>query len=260
MARKRKPRALRLAGATKPDQSTQDAIFELLLGRILSGALQAGSMLPSERELSSSCKASRNTVREAIRRLEQLRLVSTRHGQGASVQDFRRTGTVELLGAYLQYGQDPREQATVVLDLLGPRLQMAEQLITLAIERATPADLEVLDWVAVSGRDAELAKDVVGVAAAQDRWLDALVNAAHSIPLRWTANPLLAALNDLLRRQPLLMPLEPSFTSYATAVVEAFRRRDLARALAACREFHEGADQALRYTLNAMLAEERTPT
>jgi hypothetical protein len=89
------------------------------------------------------------------------------------------------------------------------------------------------------------------VAAAQDRWLEALVDAAHSVPLRWAANPLLAAVRDLLERLPHLMPLEPSFTAYTRGVLDGLRRRDVDAALQATRHFHVVADQNLRAALSA---------
>ena len=49
-------------------------IYTVLQGRILSGALPAGSRLPAERELAAEFNTNRNTLREAIRRLEQDRM------------------------------------------------------------------------------------------------------------------------------------------------------------------------------------------
>ena len=256
MATKRRKRR----GAERPaGQPTRDALHEALLERILSGELPAGGRLPSERELSATYKASRNTLREAIRRLEQARLVSTRHGQGVTVLDWRRTGTLELLGAYFQYSRQDGERAAVLLDLLTPRLHVVEQLVLLAAERATPEDLQVLARAAVGGEAAERAGDQAGVATAQDRWLEALVDAAHSIPLRWAANPLLAAVRDLLERQPALMPLEPSFTAYATAVLDGLKRHDARAAVIAARAFHEASDRDLRAMLGPLTTEAAVP-
>jgi DNA-binding FadR family transcriptional regulator len=130
-------------------------VYEALLERILSDGLKPGERLPSERELSATWKASRNTLREAIRRLEHARLVSTRHGQGVTVLDFRRTGTLELMGAFLQYAKDDAERAAVLLDLLEPRLHIIEQLVVLAARRATAEDLELLAAAAATGEAAE---------------------------------------------------------------------------------------------------------
>lgn len=65
---------------------------------ILDGDVEPGDLLPPERALAQSFRVTRNTVREALRRLEQLRLVSIRHGSGARVQDYLTTAGVELVG------------------------------------------------------------------------------------------------------------------------------------------------------------------
>ncbi len=242
-------RGKRAGPRVEPGQATRDALYEALLERILSGQYAAGGRLPSERELSATWKASRNTLREAIRRLEQARLVSTRHGQGVTVLDFRRTGTLELLGAFFQYARDDAERARVLLDLLAPRLSVVEQLVSLAVERATEEDVEALARAAAGGAMAEAQADRAALSAAQDGWLEALVDAAHSLPLRWAANPLLAAVRDLLTRLPHLFPLEPSFTAYTKGVVAGIQARDAKAALGAARVFHLGIDEQLRRAL-----------
>lgn len=239
----------RTGPARLPGQSTRDAVYEALLEAILSGQFAPGERLPGERELSARWKASRNTLREAIRRLEHARLVSTRHGQGVTVLDFRRTGTLELLGAFFQYARDDGERAQVLLDLLEPRLHVIEQLVALAAQRATPEDLRALEAASAQGEAAEATQDPAAVARAQGTWLEALVDAAHSVPLRWAANPLLQAVRDLLERLPHLMPMDPSFTAYTRGVLDGLRRGDASAAVAATRHFHLVADDNLRAAL-----------
>src|SRR5574341_1094738 len=70
-----------------------DTIFAELRRKILSGELKAGERLSGERELAIKYGTNRNTLREAVRKLEQARLVTVRHGQGVTVADFRRTPT-----------------------------------------------------------------------------------------------------------------------------------------------------------------------
>jgi GntR family transcriptional repressor for pyruvate dehydrogenase complex len=69
-------------------------IYEDLRGRILSGETRA---LPSERRLAEDLGASRHAVREALKRLQQARLVSISHGGATRVRDWRRHGGLELL-------------------------------------------------------------------------------------------------------------------------------------------------------------------
>lgn len=55
--------------------------------RIEKGELSGGDQLPTELDLRSTYNASRNTIRDAIKRLANLGLVETRPGQGTFVTD-----------------------------------------------------------------------------------------------------------------------------------------------------------------------------
>jgi DNA-binding FadR family transcriptional regulator len=90
-----------------------DQIVEDLREQILSGELPDGSRLPAERELAAHYDVSGPTVREAIRVLTAMGLVSTRNGSRttvtaqadtllamsiASVVQFEKVGAAEVLG------------------------------------------------------------------------------------------------------------------------------------------------------------------
>jgi GntR family transcriptional regulator len=66
-------------------QPMYQQIAEDLRKQIDSGVLPRGSQLPTELELRTRYKASRNTVRDAVKRLISLGLVQTRPGQGTFV-------------------------------------------------------------------------------------------------------------------------------------------------------------------------------
>jgi DNA-binding FadR family transcriptional regulator len=68
-----------------------------LQGEIFNGTLKPGDRLPAERELAQSHRANRNAVREALKRLEQIGLLKTRHGSGTTVQNYLETGSLETL-------------------------------------------------------------------------------------------------------------------------------------------------------------------
>src|SRR6266852_4889305 len=61
-------------------------VAEQLRDAILDGRFRAGTKLPPERELAAEFRVNRTSVREAIKVLEGLRLVSVRQGDGATVQ------------------------------------------------------------------------------------------------------------------------------------------------------------------------------
>jgi DNA-binding FadR family transcriptional regulator len=80
-----------------PRMSLSDAVFAQLRDQIVSGALQPGAPLPAERVLCEQLGVNRGAVREALRKLEQARLVSIRHGGTSRVLDFRTSAGMDLL-------------------------------------------------------------------------------------------------------------------------------------------------------------------
>jgi DNA-binding FadR family transcriptional regulator len=229
-----------------------EELFELLRARILAGEIAAGSRLPPERELAVRYGTNRNTLREAIRRLEQAKLVTVRQGQGVTVADFRSVGGIELLGPFVEHVSDPVERAQVVLDLLEPRAKVIDFLVERAAQSARSADEPALHATEIKVRAAEAARDATAYILAQHAYLDALVDAAHSLPMRWVANPLLGATRDLLLRQSHMMLWSPSFADMAAEVNAAIALNDVERARAACARFHHEVDAVLRVLLTPL--------
>ena len=60
-------------------------IADDLIGRIRSGALGVGERLPGELQLMQDYSASRHTIREALRGMEELGLIERRRGLGTRV-------------------------------------------------------------------------------------------------------------------------------------------------------------------------------
>jgi DNA-binding FadR family transcriptional regulator len=241
------------AQAAPRDAQRTETLYITLLRRILSGELLPGSRLPSERELADTYGTNRNTLREAIRRLIQADLVAVRHGQGVTVRDFRKTASLDLLGAFLAYGTDAREKARVVLDLLAPRVHVAEMLVSLAAVSSTDEDLERQNEIIAALTIAESDLDARAHADAQIEWLEAIIDCTHNMPVRWTANPMVAALRDVMLRYPSLVVFSPSYASYAADVSAACAARDRDVAVAATRAFHHQVDRKLRKALLPLL-------
>lgn len=234
------------------NQNIAQQIFEDLQRQILGGKLSPGERLLGERELAAKYGTNRNTLREAVRKLEQARLVSVRHGRGVTVADFRRTGTPELLSPYLQAGPDLGEVAEIIGDVLEPRILLLEYAARLAVRRAEPADVERLSDIGDLLIAAFEAGDAAVVARGFQRWLDVLVEAGHSVSVRWIANSLFDALRDTLERFPNLWVLEPTFPDYLTGLVRALREGDEEAAAATTRNYYERVDRQLMTLLHAL--------
>lgn len=64
------------------------SVQDFVKNYILDNNLRAGDPLPPETELSKQLGVSRNSVREAVKALESLGVLETRHGSGLFVRDF----------------------------------------------------------------------------------------------------------------------------------------------------------------------------
>jgi GntR family transcriptional regulator, transcriptional repressor for pyruvate dehydrogenase complex len=225
-------------------------VYRDLTRQILSGALSPGSRLPGERELALHYKTNRNTLREAVRRLEQTRLVTVRHGQGVTVSDFRRTGTMELLSPLLESTTDYAELAMIVRDLLPARLIVIEFAARLAVERADRGDIERLRDITDLLVSAAEIKDTNIIAKGFQRWLDALIDAAHSVAIRWVANPFLESYREVLERFPALWVLDPNFADHLRRFHKALEAGDVDAAISALHNYYERVDGVVKQSFD----------
>lgn len=85
--------------------SISEQVYIQLRDRILKKVLPVGAELPSERELSETLGVNRGAVREAIKRLQQARLVRVRHGGATQVENFEAEGGLELLPSLMVSAQ-----------------------------------------------------------------------------------------------------------------------------------------------------------
>jgi DNA-binding FadR family transcriptional regulator len=236
-----------------------DTIFEELRDRILRGELKAGERLLNERELATSLGTNRNTLREAVRKLEQAHLVTVRHGRGVIVSDFRRTGTMELLAPYLRSGPDMTEVVQIVQDILAPRVVLLEYATRLAVRRAEESDIQRLRELCELLITAFAAKDAKVVAMGFQRWIDGVIDAGHSVAVRWIANPFLDALRNMLERLPMLWILEPSFPDHLRGVLQAIETGDEEQAAEVTRRYYERVDRQLLTLLRTTIVHRKTP-
>ncbi len=113
---------------------------------ILDGAYLFGERLPAERQLAQALACSRTTVREALRILDDDKMVTRRVGSGTYVR-YR----AELAG-------DEVAEITNPLELIDVRLAVEPEMVRLATINATAKDFEAIEAVLVrlesSGGDA----------------------------------------------------------------------------------------------------------
>jgi GntR family transcriptional regulator, transcriptional repressor for pyruvate dehydrogenase complex len=117
-----------------PIQSSKvfEQIAEQIEKRILSGELQSGDRLPTERELSEQFHASRTAVREAMKTLAQRGLVDMRPGRGTIVIDGTSQAMRHSMGLMMKVGQAGSSESLVeIREIIEP------EIAALAAVRAT---------------------------------------------------------------------------------------------------------------------------
>src|SRR3954451_11680797 len=77
--------------------SLPDQVFHRLVSDVLSGRYAVGERLPTQRALAAELGVNMASVREGVKRLEQLGLVEVRHGDAMRVRDWRLHGGPDVL-------------------------------------------------------------------------------------------------------------------------------------------------------------------
>ena len=199
---------------------------------ILDGTFPPAQPLPSERLLAERFGVSRGSIRDALRMLEMIGLLETRHGQGTFPHELTVDRLVAPLASVMTYRHDLQDELLDVRRMFEPAVARA------AATRVTDDDVDDLQRIL----DAQRRKLKTGRSAIVED------TAFHAVLARSTRNrvvvSIMAILNDLLvdsRTIALKQKGRPEQSIQGhEAVVAALRRRD---ADGAARAMHEHIDQ-----------------
>jgi GntR family transcriptional regulator, transcriptional repressor for pyruvate dehydrogenase complex len=234
-----------------------DQIVDDLRGQILSGALPDGARLPSEHELAVHYGVSGPTIREAIRVLTAMGLLSTRNGSRTTVTAQSDALLAMSIASVVQF---EKMSAVDVLGLLGALNVYA---IELAVERASDEDIDRLRAAA------RQAADIAGVdsaAAALKHYFVTLSAISH--------NPLLAALCRSITEIQIGLAVElsggstgdwgrvagaPSLRKIRMDIAEAIAQRDSGRAVQLVRDYHRDVIKRIQSSPRARELKETDP-
>ena len=219
-----------------------DRVVEDLIGRIVSGDVVVGSLLPKESDLASEYGVNRSVIREANKLLEVHRLVRPVRRRGTEVLDPMQSISPEVLQAMLvpASGQIDRK---ILRDILEIRAVMEVQMTELAAERRSEVQLTQMERClaglgGVLGRQdeyetlaAELA--IIVAKASQNRLFEMLVHWHRRIQ---------SDLRDIFRTT---RTANAAHLQGLRAVVDAIRRRDPGEASALVQAFHDWATPRL---------------
>jgi GntR family transcriptional repressor for pyruvate dehydrogenase complex len=169
--------------AGRPHRAFED-IATQIRNELSNGGLKAGDRLPSERELAARFGVSRNTVREALRSLENAGLLQTHKGAsgGAFIREGGGDAVVSSLHDLFHLGAIKPQQLTEA------RLWIDGVVVRAACAKATPADIAELEANITESDKANKRGDFLG---------RNLINLDfHRILARIAGNPILVIFMD----------------------------------------------------------------
>jgi len=166
-----------------PRERLIDRATVAIKDHILANRLSGGDKLPSEFELARSLGVSRNVVRQAVSSLETLGIVRVAHGRGIYVADVADTDIFRQLASWIDTSELDNDEFVRVRSIFD------RGILEMVIERASDADLDHLDALAVAIRDASTVEEV-----------DRLHDEFHQSMLATTGNRFLMTLGTILNR------------------------------------------------------------
>ncbi len=117
---------------------TDEAILKIK-EMLLSGELGPGDRLAPEKELSERLGLSRNSLREAVKALEMIRVLDVRRGDGTYVTSLEPKLLLEAMSFVVALHED-----TSILELFEVRRILEPAAAALAARRCQPADIDRL--------------------------------------------------------------------------------------------------------------------
>ncbi|MGI8513279.1 MAG: FadR/GntR family transcriptional regulator [Solirubrobacteraceae bacterium] len=123
-----------------------EQVFATLLEALLSGRYAPGEKLPTQRALAADLDVTMGSLREALKRLEQMGLIEVRHGDAMRVRDWREAGGLDVIAHLLLRGG--AVDASVLGDVFEARGLMLRELAALAARRRDAAQAVRLERLA----------------------------------------------------------------------------------------------------------------
>lgn len=111
-------------------------VVDTLCREIASGKYAPGSRLPPERELATQLSTSRSTLREALSRLEDWRLIEVKRGSGIAVRD-KTEWSLQVMPAFVMeaLGKPGFQLKEMVADILALRTRVYAEVLRLSGRR-----------------------------------------------------------------------------------------------------------------------------
>jgi len=224
-----------------------NSLAALLRDAILRGAYGPGERLPAERELAALHSVNRASVREALKKLEQVGLVDIRRGGGAWVCPVHEA-SVDLISHLLHV--DGQLDPSLALQILDVTEIMVTGAARIAMERAS--DGELLEAREALRRLADAGETVEVRLAAVDDLFELITRASDNLVLRMIYNAIRPAITGELGQIlcGALLGARGELPERLAAIDDAIVARDPAAAAEAIRSLQRDERQRLWQVLN----------
>ena len=228
-----------------------NSLKRYVVTRITTGQLQPGDKIPTERELVEMFGGGRSTVRKALLELEQDDIVVRQVGRGTFVKETRSASAAAPVANGLaslsasSFGELPSvARLASPLDVMELRSMLEPQVVELAVNRASPAEIETMYECLEQARNSKTLEDF-------EHWDDML----HRSFAAASRNPLFVAVYAMIgtvrlgaawgemKRRTLNDELKQRHFDEHVRIVDAVRDRDAA---AARREMQHHLDHIRR--------------
>jgi DNA-binding FadR family transcriptional regulator len=205
-----------LVGPVRPHPHNPDLV-RYLTDEIVSGHLPLGGLLPSERQLAETLGVGRQTVREALRTLQERGLVEIIPARGTFVREATSVDGARTMESFYR-----RSKATA-RDIVEARSMLETYSVRLAAVRAEAAELSALEHCQ---QDIENANDPIEGAQFDLTYHWLIAKASHN-PVVET---MFGSIGGLIFEQMLRTTIDPKLNRrglpHHRAIIEALRRRD----------------------------------
>jgi DNA-binding FadR family transcriptional regulator len=159
-------------------EPVSDQLFARLRDQILTGAIAPGDPLPSERDLAVDYGVNRHAVREAVKRLQQSRLIEVFQGGRTRALDWRRTAGLDLV-LDVPGTLDAVSMPGAVHDALEMRVCIGADAARLCALRASARQREEI--LAATEAYAELGPDLTELNLADVAWWRLIVEGSRNL-------------------------------------------------------------------------------
>jgi len=221
-------------------EPVSDQLFGQLRDQILAGLIVPGDPLPSERDLAADYGVNRHAVREAVKRLQQCRLIEVFHGGRTRALDWRRTAGLDLV-VDVPGTLDAVSVPGVVHDALEMRACIGADAARLCAVRASKEQRAAI--VQAAAAYAEVGPDLDELSDADVEWWRLIIEGCGNLAYLLSFNSLVDGAIAMEQAGPDLRSGE---------LLDAAAHRELAERIA--RQDAEGAERFARELLNRSVA------